>query len=937
MLWSWTPRHSLRRRAVTTLKQAALKDAPRLRPVRTPVVQLATLRAALLAVLMVNGIAAILSIAVDPPITVDADGFLTLWQVQATIIGLALALTVFVLESGGLTARLRRDLTTTTRVYQAATIGVLLVVVTGEAVALGHFEFGQWLQFLIWPASLFWAGLVFVAIREVVQITDPVHRVARRRTLLLQQTDTSLGAELVRNVAQSILTKAVEGVGGNASPFGVPHAELPETARVRSRGKGQVTDVNLRAVIRSARAEQIGSAALTLSIRLDEIVGPDTLLAESTRVVPDANRRRIQRAIHLRTPKATPDIGSGIEALRFEAQSSIGPDTTVLEAVCEAYEAILERYALGWRQYVPGLDAANIDGFRSSSGVPLAAIEMSLYQLADAAVQSGTADAVFQLAYFPVRILQRAVSWQAPAYFRLLALYPALYRFLGRADAALLGRVGERPWLHLVEALEFLLPISQPPYVAESRGDVVDTAGRAIRSSLVDVLRLAVRRGDADTIAEALRRWRIAEEDRATSRTVPDALQFVAPVAWEVVRQAFAGAIASPRRMLDSCSADATFANVLVGIEAQLDSSQRIVDLSEWAMFDMKSHEAGFIDSDTDLMKAFLLGAAISVDPSGSLAPLSIRRVLYEHRESFARAADDLKASSATTEPLFGIVDLPGRLDRILVAWDEGIRLYERAERDALRASPLDPAQAEEFRRAVVTGWSTGFPQSWFETAGVITPRGRGVRGLTTSAWADKTFFIARNDLADAAVQIGSGMVRPLLDGELRLLRDTAAKVRGRTYGARRNVDRIRAAIADLGPSARGGNVLFLPRDWGLLSALASEQAFHFASGSRDGTVGLLDGLRVYDLGDHEADWGVLISPDRGLVVIQPPNPIDAQVREVDPTWAAKLALDGLDAPGDPLESKEERLQLRVSLTATVSLHLRVQKAGVRRIKLIVR
>ncbi len=70
----------------------------------------------------------------NSPTNLDADGFLALWQVQATIIGLALALTVFVLESGGLTARLRRDLTSSSRVYQAATIGVLLVVVTGEAV-----------------------------------------------------------------------------------------------------------------------------------------------------------------------------------------------------------------------------------------------------------------------------------------------------------------------------------------------------------------------------------------------------------------------------------------------------------------------------------------------------------------------------------------------------------------------------------------------------------------------------------------------------------------------------------------------------------------------------------------------------------------------------------------------------------------------------------
>ena len=70
--------------------------------------------------------------------------------------------------------------------------------------------FGQWLQFLVWPVSLFWGLLVFVAIREVVQIADPVHRVARRRALLLRQTDAGLEAELIRNVAQSLLAGAIE-------------------------------------------------------------------------------------------------------------------------------------------------------------------------------------------------------------------------------------------------------------------------------------------------------------------------------------------------------------------------------------------------------------------------------------------------------------------------------------------------------------------------------------------------------------------------------------------------------------------------------------------------------------------------------------------------------------------------------------------------------
>ena len=934
VLWWWSPRHSLRRRAVALLKQAALPDATRLRPVRSTPAQLASLRAALMVIALINLISAILSLAADPPATVDASGLLALWQVQATIIGLALALTVFVLESGGLTARLRRDLAASTRVYQAATIGVLLVIVTGEAVVLGNLEFGRWLQLLVWPASLAWAVLVLVAIREVVQITDPVHRVARRRALLLRHTDEGLQAELVRNVSQSTLARELEKVGGAASPFGGPSRELAEASRARSPGKGQVRDVNLRAVVRAAREEHAASARLTVSIRLDETVSVDSLLAESTRALPDATRARIRRAVRIRQPKAIPDIGSGIEALRFEAQTSIGPDTTVLEAVCETYQAILERYALGWRQYVPALEAEHINGFRSSSGAPLVAVESAIYQLTDAAIASGTADAVFELAYFPVRILTRAVTWQAPAYFRLLTIYPALYRFLGQADATLRGRVGERPWRHLVEALEFILPVSQPPYVAESPGEIMDAAQRAIRGSLSDVLRLAVRAGDLGTVSEAIRRWRIAEEYRGANGAVPDALRFVAPVAWEVVRHAFAGTIANPRAMLDACLLDGSFVSVQAGIEAQLDPSQRIADISDWAMFDMKSHEAGFVDSDTDLMRAFLLGAAIHVDPSASLAPLRISRLLHEQRDTLSRVADELQAAPATTEQLFGIVDLSGRIHRIRAAWDEGVRVYERTQRDAVRSTPLDPVQVLKFQEAVAGSWSAGFPQSWFSASGVISHRGRGIRSLGTSAWADKTFFITGDEVANAAAEIGSWTARPLLDGELGLIRETAARMRSRTFGARTNVDRIRAAIADLGPDACDLRAIFLPRSWDLLSALASEGAFSFEPGAQDGVFGKFDGLPVYDVGDPEVDWALVVCPTRGLVVLQPPNALNSSVRVVDPARAASLAQDGVDGPGDPSETAVERLQLRVEIAVSVALHLRLKSAGVRRVRL---
>jgi len=933
-IWWLSSRHSLRLMAVRSLKKAARGNAPLIQRKRPLPINTNSIRVGAAGVAVANGTVVALALSNLKPPLLPLDGLMALWQVQATIIGLALALTVFVMESGGLTARLRRDLTPSTRVYQAATLGILLVILTGEAVVFAGSGFGGWLETLVWIASLIWAVLVLAAIREILEITDPVNRVSRRREHLLKQTDDSLRGELVRNVAASILTSAMGEAGGASFPFGSPDRRLGESARVRSPSKGQLTDINLPRLIAAARVESHDAARLTTSVRLDAIVDRDTLIAESTRTIPIASVRTIGRAVRIRVPRAAVDITAGIEALRFEAQSSIGPDTTVLEAVSQAFESILERYALGWTQYVQALDAEHISGFRSSSGAPLASIESALYQLTDAAVHASAADAVFHLAYFPIQILSRAVNWQAPAYFRLLALYPALYRFLGTADAALYGRVGERPWLHLVEALEFILPIRQPPYVAESPGEIIDQARRAIRSSISGVLRIAVQRGDNATVDEALRRWRIAEGDRTSHGQVPDELRYVAPLAWEVTRQALAGSIGNARALLELCSVDKSINTLIAGLEAHADPDRRLADLDDWAIWSMKSHEVGWVNADTDLMKAFLLSAAIHTDPSATLAPLRITKTLHDLNDHFAHALADLKANLPKVEALFSVTDLDARLKQVDGAWAAGVTEFERTVRDAIRATPVDSIQVAAFEESVREAWGSGFPQTWFRSASVIRPPTSETRSLATHAWADKRIFQVSDYLPDSAAEIGTWTARPLLDGELAYLREMIGTLRGRTFGVKGNTERIRAAMADLRKEPCAGGALLLPGRWELLSSLEADGSFlRERTVTDDALLGKFENWPVYDLGDNDLGWATAICAATGLTVSQAASP-DVSVQGIDATLAKRLAADGHDVGGDISETSEERLQLHVRLQASIAIGIRVRPRGVRRILL---
>jgi hypothetical protein len=466
----------------------------------------------------------------------------------------------------------------------------------------------------------------------------------------------------------------------------MPRSDQPESSRVRFAREGWVTDINVPALERAARGEARDGHALEVGVRLWDRVGAGALLAQGTRALPAETVRLVRNAVRVRPVRAAPDIRGHIEALRREAQSSLGPDTTVLDAVLATWEDVLERYATGWRRYVPALESQFVTGLLDESGVPLGAIHESLLELTLASVQTREQEALFNLAYYPIRILRRAIEWRAPAYFSLLDLYPAFYRALAVADGQLFRqRIADRPWVHLVEALEFVLPLSRPPYAPDSDDTILDAARTALRRSLAEVLRAAIRHRDIATLREALRRWRMAEEDVASGEPPPPHVRFAIPLAWEIVRLARSADLTDPGPMFWAC-VDGIEIDVMVdALRAQLDEDQRFIDLDRWVRLDLPSHEVHFIDSHADLFRAFAIAAAGRLDLAAPPTLIKMDRRLYDLREQFEQEVGKLKAEAETIGARFGVQDLHDRLDVLLRAWKEGVNRYERDERDQIR------------------------------------------------------------------------------------------------------------------------------------------------------------------------------------------------------------------------------------------------------------
>jgi hypothetical protein len=254
------------------------------------------------------------------------------------VLGLAIVLVIFALEWAGSTPSFRRQITISAGFYDLATAGVALLLLSGEAVALGDQALGGWLSLFVWTGALVWAMVVLRAVGEAVRITDPVYRVELHKRLVLAAVDQALRRELIRNVATSLLSQALSSAGGQALPWTMPRSDQPESSRVRFAREGWVTDINVPALERAARGEARDGHALEVGIRLWDRVGAGALLAQGTRALPAGTVRLVRNAVRVRPVRAAPDIRGRIEALRREAQSSLGPDTTVLDAVLATWE-----------------------------------------------------------------------------------------------------------------------------------------------------------------------------------------------------------------------------------------------------------------------------------------------------------------------------------------------------------------------------------------------------------------------------------------------------------------------------------------------------------------------------------------------------------------------------------------------------------------------
>jgi hypothetical protein len=943
--WSYSPWHSLVKRAEEVLEEAAKEQ--RFEPGRegvrreVPWEALARWRSSLVIATVCLGGSAIGALAVGPPPWHPEGDFLAvLWQVEATMVGLGLALIVFALQSGATSPGLRRDLALSLSFPAAVHLGLLLTVLTGVAAAVADGPFGQWLALAVAVAAAVWSLALFAAIRDAISVADPVERINARRSRLLRATQNVLRRELLRNVSTSLLQADVQAAGGEFSALMFAR-EASSDALIRAGRDGQIADVNRRRLLATVRNASRKGVRLEVWLRLWERLTKDTPIGQPAETPPQSWRRALQRSIDVRPAEAVGDLRIEIDRLHVEARMSVGPDTTALDAVLEAYDAVLEGYALGWRRYVPALTQEHVSDFLEGSGVPFDAIQRATYDLTEAALQAGALDALRTLLFHPAHLVAKSVDWKAPAYLRIAQLPQHAYTAIMTTDisAALRRRVADLPWLYLVETLEFSLPTRGRPYVEDVNTEHLREARWALRRGLISVLRRTIEHSDIANFKEGLRRWRIAEEDHERPEG-PLVIRCPIPLAWEIVRRQGSGQLEDAGGWLRLVANDISVPELVAAIEGQLGGDERLADLGSWVSADLPSHEVHMIDYQSDLLRALLLMVALRLDLARPVPPFKIGSHLYSIRDRFDQVVTEVKGNAPRLESAYAVDRLVDRVDAFAEAHRRAILEHEKAERDRIRQTRIGRDAVSAFGDALRGALAESDLRKALSEFGaiesVVDRPPRRLR-LVGSRLVDKVFFIAPAD-SSGAKSIGEMYGRGLSEAEQKQFVRSLAVGRPQAFGARTVTERLLTAVDNMARAGHDEVAILVPQTWELTSTLESEGKFVRSWPRPAGHLGDLAGHPVYDLGDWTARWAAVIARPGAVSLRQYALPngesIESEVTEIDDAVASRLIAEGVTVDGDASETINERLKLRVQVKVAEGVEFRVDSTLVVRVAL---
>jgi hypothetical protein len=771
-------------------------------------------------------------------------------------------------------------------------------------------------------ASLVWAFILYASVRGAIAAVDARFRVEVGRRSLLELARSSAEEQIADRVRQHVLRAGVENAGGTYWPWTPGRRDDPPENTVRMVQAGEIEDVWLEPLKRAVTKLALMGTKPDVGLRIGSAVASGSTIVSYSKPIPQELRREIQRAVRVRKPKAITDVGDVIESLQDEVVSASSARLQLLRAVLRAYSEALGSYAEPWSRYVRDIGDEMISrDFELDQG-PVNGIRDAVLTLMEEMILLGRRAEAMELAGFPFEVLRIVRDTSATGFLRLLDLSPIFYSVaaIDRGDAYVRTIVRERSWVHLVEALEFVIPTFQAPYRDGPGQSLLEAMTTATEERLLRVARSCIAKGDLDNYAELLRRWRAATEsddDEAEMSTRAGLRGMPVPLAWAIVRRHRMAAIAGLGSWLDATGGDAALRLITNEFEKYLSNSSTPVDLSSWEMDEMKSHAGGLLAWRGDLIVAWILMATRSVGPGDVAGPFEIGPGFFDSRDDIRRAIADLKFNSAEWSVATGLKGIRARLSAVATALDGAITRYEAGERARLRAAPIDQSLVNEIVGAFDSTLRTASPLAAFADAGCVTTSTvhRGAAQL------QKTFRLEQKDLftVDRRIREDSswfanyfaraqGARVVALVGRLLA---TAPPLHWRLPSLSRRILRAAEALRRRGHTPTH---IFVPAGSTALRELLSDPGFRFKRGNDRSEMGMLGGLRVFAAVGFVKPV-VMALPSAVAVIVDRPVAASSgiAISEMTPTRISDIRSRGInEIDGHEDDTFEERLASRV-------------------------
>jgi hypothetical protein len=506
----------LRRSRSTWLAAASRSELPRFssvderRPRWDPIVVwpvLGSLRSAVAIVVVGVLFAMALDLLPISDPRVPGDILATIWQVQAGILGLAVAVAVFAYQSLGPGRGSRRRLILLTSFPASMISGVAIVLLTGAAYLGGSWSWAMWLGVVAIGFTGGWICLLLPTIALAPHLQDHRYAMDMRMRALRINVRSTVERLVLSRASRVVLVREMAASGG---VFGLWVEATGIANRVTSDRSGVVADFSL-VRLRHA-AEDIGALGgkLEVAIRIGLPIAKGTPISGANVEIPDAVRKSLLSGLVMESVQG-PSLEEDLSDLHDDAMASVETSPDIVDEVLNAYRSVLEEYAIGWRSYTGILGADHLPGWAEGFEAPTKSIKDSILKLFRKSLDTRSIESAQSLSYFPVAVLSRAIDWLAPGYFEFVTLAPGFYWLASQTNVAddMRHVFRERSWSNLVDALQWIIPQLERE-ADEQRRLLTADAKEELQKALFSVFRAAVREDDFDNFREGIRRWRLA-------------------------------------------------------------------------------------------------------------------------------------------------------------------------------------------------------------------------------------------------------------------------------------------------------------------------------------------------------------------------------------------------------------------------------------------